>query len=180
MTRLPLRLLVVGLLSPGSVIAQEYISPSELANAFVGHCLLNPGRTDKIRAAAQSFDYSELSGADALMLGPQDPSAEFQAWSVGDSPSELYFLAVSEAEIDGVSMSTCTVSNPYTGAQETLAALQELQTIGNAAYEEVQAGQRYRIWETESLASGSYIAIIDALKLGISGGTYSFVAKTEK
>jgi len=153
---------------------------SDLARAFVGHCITNAGRNDKIESSAEVFGYEELSGAKAQMFAPQDPNARFRGWMVKDDLSPLYALGISWSERNGIEMSNCDVANPDLDSEEVLRELQKIITMGNTRFDDDDAGQRYRIWGTDNIAPNSFISLIDAKKLGIDGGTFAFSSPTEK
>ena len=151
-----------------------------IAQAFVGHCAQNPGRNDKVEAAARQFGYEELEGEEKLMLGPQDPNVKYSGWIVKEEGQPAYLLGVSEGLTNDVPYSNCTVANPNVSMDEVLSSIRSMVTIGNVLQETEGAGQRYRAWQTDTIAARSFLSATDAPKLGISGGTVSLSAPKEK
>ncbi|MGC1496887.1 MAG: hypothetical protein WA790_13835 [Sulfitobacter sp.] len=158
----------------------EASEPTELAQAFVGNCVLNAGRNDKIESAASVLGFEELAGEMALMFAPQDPTAKYRGWVAKGNKPELFILGISQSILDGVEMSTCVVGNPQIDSEQVLAALRAIITLEELRYDDSESGQRYRIWGTDDITKNSFISLVDAKKLGIAGGTFSFSAPTER
>jgi len=165
---------------PISAEADEYMEPKQLAEAYLGNCVLNAGRIDKTKAAARTFGYSELDEDMALMLAPQDPNADFRAWAAGGSKSELFFLGVSESEIDRQKMAVCVVAHPYVSSTATVAEIKAILNFGDLVSDEVSVGQRTRIWTADHVVRGALIILTDVQQIGEVGGTYGFMAPAEE
>ena len=171
-------LALMALIQPTAIYANE--APRALARAFVGHCINNIGRNDKVEAAASVFAYDEMVGEDAKMLAPQDPAARYRMWIAKGSEPKLFMLGVSWAMTDGIEVSNCVIGNPEIDLNETLVELRKLVNLGSLQYDDDSGGQRYRIWGTDNLAPASFITLTDARKMGIVGGTLSLSSPSEK
>lgn len=169
-------LLLMALIQPTTTLANE---ARALARAFVGHCVNNIGRNDKVEAAANVFAYDEIFGEKAKMLAPQDPVARYRMWIAKDSEPKLFMLGVSWAMSDGIEISNCVIGNPEIDLEDTLTALRQIISLGELRYDDYSGGQRYRIWGTDNLTQASFIVLSDARKLGIIGGTLSLSSPTE-
>ena len=170
-------LLLSSLLSAQAAFAAD---TDELVKIFIGHCVLNAGRIDKTEAAATALEYEELSEEMAMALAPQDPNVEFKGWIVRDELSSPYALGISWSERDDEEISNCVVSSTNVDTEATLSALHVLIQFDEPRFDHEEAGQRYRIWGTDHITANSFITLIDANKLGIPGGTFSFSAPTEQ
>ncbi|WP_458722364.1 hypothetical protein [Shimia sp. W99] len=163
-----------------AAVAEEYITPKELAHGFVGHCVQNAGRRDKVEAAARVFGFVELSEDEALMLAPQDPNADYKMWRVGESLPELYFLSVSSTIMDGEPLETCAVANPHTTIDETTKEILQLVDVDRLIFDDEIDGQRQQVWEI-SLAPGlGHLVVSSAKSMGIAGGSIAISAPREE
>jgi len=151
-----------------------------IARAFIGNCAQNAGRIDKVAAAARAFGWQELEGDMKAMVAPQDPNTKFSGWLVREDGQQPFMLGISEAMLKGVSYSMCVVSSPYVDMESVVTEVRKLTTFGKLLDNMEEAGQRYRVWATEQLAPRSFVSAIDAPKMGITGGTISLSAPTEK
>lgn len=172
--------LVVSLVAPYSIAAQEISDATYLARSFMGHCAQNVGRIDKIQAAARVLEFKKIEGDLAAMFAPQDPNAFFEGWFVtGESP-QPFILGVAIGEIDDREYAICTVSNPNTDIEAVRDEIDLLANFGTLLDDTMAGGQRYRVWETSEIAERSFVTVIDAKKMGINGGTVSLSAPSEK
>ncbi|HEY9039537.1 MAG TPA: hypothetical protein VIN05_11435 [Roseovarius sp.] len=151
-----------------------------LARSFIGHCVQNVGRVDKVASAARSFGWNELEGDMKDMLAPQNPNVDYSGWMVADEGQIPFLLGTSSAVLDGVDYSICVVANPDAPVDDVLSEIRKLMTFGQQIDNVEEAGQRYRVWSTNALAKNSFVSAIDAPKMGIFGGTISLSAPTEK
>ncbi|WP_146193184.1 hypothetical protein [Maritimibacter sp. 55A14] len=151
-----------------------------LARSFVGHCVQNAGRVDKVSAAARVAGWKEVQGDMKAMLAPQDPSAEYSGWLVLEEGKTPFLLGISKADLNGMDYSICVVANPNIEVDEVLTEIRNLASIGKIIDSVEEAGQRYRVWSTEKIAEQSFISAVDAPKMDIRGGTISLSAPTEE
>ena len=150
----------------------------DLVKAFVSNCTMNPGRTDKVKAAAKAFGYQPLSGEAAVILSPQAGNAQFSGWAVTDGVGAPYLLGVSKGAIDGKEYEICAASNPYISVDKITNALRSILQLRVAASDEYESGQRYRTWNVSKIADGAQITLMDAQEMVGGGITLSLAAPT--
>ncbi len=177
------KIVVIGVLS-GFVAIPVQAGPSEetlhLARAFVGNCGQNAGRIDRVESFANAMGHQKLEGDLKEMLAPQDPNIEYLGWLVKEEDFAPYLLGISEGPVDGVILSNCVIANPNISMEDVLAAVQELVEFGPQLDSFESAGQRYRVWSTNSIAEGSFVAVLDAPAMGLIGGAMTLSARKEE
>ncbi|MEZ5913333.1 MAG: hypothetical protein R3D84_14860 [Paracoccaceae bacterium] len=151
-----------------------------LARAFIGTCVQNIGRVDKVAAGARALGYKELEGDMKAMVAPQDPNADYSGWLVAEKDKKPYLVGISQAKLNGEDYSICVIANPYVAIDDVLEEIQNLTTLDSQIANSEEAGQRYRVWATEGIAARSFVSAVDAPQMGIVGGTISLSAPTEK
>ena len=157
--------------TPANLLAEQVTDAIHLARAFVGYCGQNPGRNDQISAAAMVLGFLPLDEEQKTMLGPEDPNIDYQGWMVSDEGFSPYLLGVSEGLAGGHVVSNCVVANPNIPMTEVLTEIQRLLEFGPSLDDFSSAGQHYRVWSTNSIAEGSWIAVVDSPEMGVVGGT---------
>ena len=166
---------------PASIAqADQGTDAQNLARSFVGNCVQNEGRTDKITSAAKTFGWRELSGDMKAMLGPQDPSVEYSGWFVTESETPPYLLGISKGELNGAIYETCSLASPNMNMDSVLLEVEKLLSLGKLIDDSESGGQRYRVWSTDSIADKSFMSVTSAPKMGIAGGTISLSALSEQ
>lgn len=149
-------------------------SERALVGAFIGHCINNAGRIDKIEAAARVLSLNELDKDQSLMMAPQDPSAYFKGWFVSQGDGSPYFLGVAEGVLDGRRYVICTIASPSHDVDRLLSELQSRIKIGRKLSTDESMGQRTRSWDLSSVVNGGLLSATDAKTSGIDGGNLSF------
>jgi hypothetical protein len=152
------------------------VAPASFVNAFVGHCVHNPGRLDKVGAAAKALEYADTPEPFWTMLAPQDPSASYHSWFVIEGEGSPYLLGISEAPLRGTTYQICAVSNPFLDEKVALNALNKLMALGASSTDETVAGQRYRTWFVPEVLEGAFLSASDIKAMGASGVTLSLAA----
>ncbi len=160
-------------------IAQKLFSavpPDKFVDAFIGSCVSNPGRPDKVAATAQALGYSDLPDDVALMLAPQAPDAKFKGWLSLQGVGSPLMLGISEGPFRKKSFQFCALSNPYISAEAIMPRVKELLAPGDQYMDETTAGQRMRGWQVPNIQVDGFLTISDISGMGYSGATISFSA----
>lgn len=127
--------------------AQSPSIEETVVDAFLANCTLNLPNLDKIRAASRTLGWKSLPRDAATMMGPIDPSAQFEGWMVSDLAAR-YVVGISAGRIGVQPVVSCAVANPDVKQDALLGGLHQklkLQILND----EREAGQRYRAWTTE-------------------------------
>jgi hypothetical protein len=175
-------LLLLFMVEPASAqegIAQKLFSvvpPSEFVDAFVGLCISNPGRLDKVAATAQVLEYGDLPDDIALMLAPQAPDANFKGWLSLKGIGSPFILGISEGPFNDKTYQFCALSNPYISADAIMPRTIELLALGDQDIDETTAGQRMRSWLVPNIHEDGFLSINDISGMGYAGVTISFSA----
>ena len=147
------------------------VAPRDFVVAFVGHCVHNPGRLDKVGAAAVALGYADTPEPFWTMFAPQGGDALYHSWFVVEGEGSPYMLGISEAPLDGETYQICAVSNPFLGADVALKELGLLMELGSVVSDETIAGQRTRVWITPDVLEGAFITSNDIGGMGYEGVT---------
>jgi hypothetical protein len=152
------------------------VAPISFVKAFVGHCVHNAGRLDKVGAAAQALEYADTPEPFWTMLAPQEAGAPYHSWFAIEGEGSPFLLGISEAPLNGKTFQMCAVSNPFMDADIALEALQTIVSLGTTLTDETIAGQRYRAWLVPDIVQDAFIAASDIQNMGSTGVTLSIAA----
>lgn len=152
------------------------VEPRSFVTAFLGHCVQNPGRLDKVGAAATALGYAETPEPFWTMLGPQEVDAHYHSWFVVEGDGAPYFLGISEGQFDSETYQICAVSNPFMEAENAIAVLKEFMELPEANSDETIAGSRTRLWLTPRILDGAYVSANDIGEMGSDGVTLAIGA----
>ena len=122
------------------------VKPSDLVSAFLGHCVHNPGRLDKVEAAADALGYATTPEPFWTMLSPQAADALYHSWFVIEGEGAPFLLGISEGPFENELYQICAVSNPFLNADDVLESLKKFVQLDDQFADEVIAGQRTRTW----------------------------------
>lgn len=152
------------------------VEPRAFVIAFVGHCVQNPGRLDKVGSAAEALGYADTPEPFRTMLSPQDGKAPYQSWFVVEGEGSPFLLGISAAPLNGRIYQICAVSNPFMDADSALEEMTTFVELGSAISDETLAGQRARVWLTPSILEGAFITSNDIGGTGYEGVTLALAA----
>lgn len=152
------------------------VEPISMVRAFVGHCVRNPGRLDKVGAIAEAMQYASTPEPFWTLLAPQEYDAPYHSWFVIEGEGSPFLLGISEAPIRNETYQICSVSNPFIEPEVALEALRTLVNIEALVSDETTAGQRIRSWSTNEILEGSFVSATDFSAMGSSGVTLSSAA----
>lgn len=152
------------------------VAPDKFVDAFIGLCISNPGRLDKVAVTAQALGYTDLPDDVALMLAPQAPDAKFKGWLSIHGVGSPFILGISEGPFREESYQFCALSNPYISAEAIMPRATELLVLGDQYMDETTAGQRMRGWTVPNIQENGFLTINDISGMGYSGVTISFSA----
>ena len=175
------------LISIGPVVAEEGVAsrlfgsvpPADFVDAFIGLCVSNPGRIDKVAAAARTLEYADLPEDMALMLSPQAPDANFKGWLSMQGVGSPFLLGTSEGPFKGRIYQFCALSNPYMDSDAIMPRVEALLELGQKFSDDTVAGQRMRGWLIPSIQGDAFLTINDMVGMGYSGVTISISAPKE-
>ncbi len=153
-------------------------SPTALAQAFLGFCLQNNANPSRTLEVARALKLMKLPEEFKPLFAPPDPAGEFHGFLVNEGDGAPYALSLVFGELDGESMASYTIANPYIESAPVAAALLEMTDLQETVFDETQMGQRTRAWDTSNVVDGSIIFFIDSEKMGSGGATISFVRPT--
>jgi hypothetical protein len=160
---------------PALATAQTPSIEETVVNAFLGNCALNLPNLDKIRAASRTLGWKSLPRDAATMMGPIDPSVQFEGWMVSDL-AVRYLVGISVGRIGVQPVVTCTVANPDLKQDALLGDLHQklkLETLNDVR----EAGQRYRAWTTEVNGYSMLISLTTMQNENSPGGSLSAAVK---
>lgn len=155
------------------------ISGEAFVRAFLGNCAQNAGNFDIVVNASKTLGFADLPEGMRPLVAPQDPNAEFVGFFVQTGEGAPYFLGVSKSDVEGQSLISCTVANPYIETAEVVSALQSFAQTGLPDVDETAMGQRYRVWLVNQWVQGAFISLTDAEPMGYDGATLSIIAPSQ-
>ena len=119
------------------------------AQTFIGSCVHDFPDESKLRAAAKTFGWKEITDPNVkALMGPSDPSTTWQGWYVVVN-SDKYFVGISDGISGGKAFHSCSLVQDKTDVKATIDELVKLLNA-NKLDETVEAGQRYGTWEFKS------------------------------
>ena len=152
------------------------VQPIAFVHAFLGTCAQNPGRLDKVGAAATALGWAETPEPLRTLLSPQATNAPFQSWFVIEGEGAPVLVGISEGSFKGQTYQFCAVSNPFMDSETALKKLATYVELNTPDSDETVAGQRTRLWLTPSILDGSFLQVSDIGGMGYKGVTLSIAA----
>jgi hypothetical protein len=152
------------------------VKPNDFVVAFLGHCVQNPGRLDKIGAGAEALGYADAPEPFWTMFAPQNSEAPYHSWFVVKGQGSPYLLGISEAPLYRRTYQICSISNPYLDAESVLRELRRFVELGDPIADDSVAGQRTRVWNTPSVLADAFLTSSDIGGMGYEGVTVSLAA----
>jgi len=152
----------------GSLDAKYFI------NSFNEFCAANMPRLDKIRSASRLFEWEDLPDDMQIMISPADPETPFDSWFIREGRVSL-MIGITEPIWEGQKTEACSLAADING--NDLDYYLNKNFDGKEAYvNEVQSGQKYRIWKTPD-----YIyTIVDATPSDMTGASISMMRVSGK
>lgn len=155
------------------------VSGESFVRAFLGNCAQNAGNFNQVVNASKALGFATLPEKMRPLVAPQDPNAETMGFFVQTGEGAPYLLGVSKAEVEGKSLTSCTVANPYIETTEVVSALQLFAKTGIPDVDETAMGQRYRVWRVNRWLQGAFISLTDAEPMGYGGASLSMTAPSQ-
>ena len=155
------------------------VSGEAFVRAFLGNCAQNAGNFDIVVNASKALGFTDLPEEMTPLVAPQDPNAEFIGFFVQTGDGAPYLLGVSKSNIEGQSLTSCTVANPYIEATEVVSALKSFAQTGIPDVDETAMGQRYRVWLVNQWVQGAFISLTDAKPMEYDGVSLTIVAPSQ-
>ncbi len=152
------------------------VSGETFVRAFLGNCAQNAGNFNQVVNASKALGFSAQPERMRPLVAPQDPNAIFMGFFAQTGEGAPYLLGVSKAEVEGQSLTSCTVANPYIETIEVVSALQLFAKTGIPDVDETAMGQRYRVWRVNRWVQGAFISLTDAEPMGYGGASLSMTA----
>lgn len=150
------------------VLKESSVIPeiADLAGAFIGTCVQNLPRLDKIRAYARSSGFEPLQEDMLLMLGPIEPGVKTEGWVATTSNGQRYMLGITEGALDGVLHKNCAIAYKTENAEQLsreIVSLLDAKLDNNLS--QSAGGQRYRAWRYTNLDESFLLFATDAPRL---------------
>ena len=155
------------------------VSGESFVRAFLGNCAQNAGNFNLVVNASKALGFADLPERMRPLVAPQDPNAEFIGFFVQTGEGAPYLLGVSKSDVEGQSLTSCTVANPYIETAEVVSALQSFAQTGIPDVDETAMGQRYRVWLVNQYVQGAFISLTDAEPMGYDGASLSIIAPSQ-
>lgn len=135
--------------------------------AFSGNCLQNATDHDRIRAAADEFGWERMTDPEQLrMFAPEEADVDWSAWNFvnGERP---FAVAISNGQIDGSLVSTCSVMAEVadiTATKQRLVDMAEANLIDRME----EGGQLYEFYSFEHRGNEFVLSFLDGTPMEIN------------
>jgi hypothetical protein len=165
-------------LAGGETVGDQFraVTPQEFANTFVGICVSNPGRLDKVGAIADALELADTPEPFWTLYAPQEAEAPYHSWFAIEGTGAPFVISISEAPFQEQIYQICSVSNPFMNANLALQQLDKFVSLNLSITDETVAGSRYRIWSAADILEGVLISANDSEAIGGEGITLSILA----
>jgi hypothetical protein len=155
----------------GASAAQADDQSIALVKEFVGACVQAMPQIDRVEAAANALGWKRLEGDIAKMLQSRENPEANKLWLALRPGMPPYMIGTSRGTFRGKPSAICVVSNPYAPSSAVANDLTSLLHLFSAVHDEVEAGQRMRVWSTRLDGREGYITLTDASPLNEPGVT---------
>ena len=133
---------------------------------FMGSCAIEIGNHDRVRAAAKAMKWKLITDPNARkMLGPADGNQKWTGWLI-QQDKRGFMLALTEGEIDNLSVLTCTLVGDVSDVDATKRRIVQLLAADRQANDEAN-GQRTEVWNFKSERGRQALSSIDAQAMGM-------------
>ena len=134
-----------------------------LALTYIGLCIQNMPRVEKIEAVAKINEWEPLVGDMLAALGPVEPGVDMKGWLANRGEEDQFFVGITQGLVDNKEIRNCTIAYKTSEKSELIRSV--VNTV--ASYDEPrnvieEAGQRYRMWNYENLNDNFVLAVMDA------------------
>jgi len=152
------------------------VSGDDFSRAFLGNCAQNVGHYRRVIDAAKALGFADLPDSMRPLIAPKDPKAAFVGFFVQSGDGAPYFLGVSKGTLNGKTIVTCAISNPYIDVKKVVSSITHFMNLKSPNEDETSMGQRYRIWRIDDVASDAFVSLTDAQPMGYGGVTIAISA----
>jgi hypothetical protein len=146
---------------------------------FLGQCLNNMPRIDKVESAAKVFNWTKLNKDQAVMVAPADPDVKFDGWYVRGGVVS-YMIGTSLGEWNESDAPTCTVAFSEVSPNKVKSLLVSILKSLKVVDQQVSGGQRIIVWKYLEGTSQGYITLTDASPMDVDAFSLSVISPIKK
>jgi len=173
---------ILFVLMAGNSYSQDAVTQTKESfsvEIFLGQCLNNMPRIDKVESAAKVFNWTKLNKDQAVMVAPADPSVKFDGWYVRGGVVS-YMIATSLGEWNESDAPTCTVAFSEVSPNKVKSLLVSILKSLKVVDEQVSGGQRITVWKYTEGTSQGYILLTDASPMDVDAFSLSVISPIKK
>jgi hypothetical protein len=134
----------------------------EFAESFMGYCVLNMPRIEKVSAISRVNKWEALNEDMLSALGPVEPGIDMLGWIIQGEQNPM-FIATTDGIIDSERHRNCTIMSKVSDADvlsEKIVGIVGANATPRTS--EIESGQRYRVWGYENLGQKFRLIITDS------------------
>ena len=134
---------------------------------FSGNCLQNATDHDRIRAAADEFGWERMTDPEQLkMFAPEDADVGWSAWNFVNE-ERPFAVAISNGQIDGSTVSTCSVMAEVANITATKQRLVDM-TEANLIDRMEESGQLYEFYSFKDRGNELVLSFLDGTPMDMN------------
>lgn len=145
---------------------------------FLGICVNNMPRIDKVVASAEMLKWQPLTREQALMVAPADPLTEFSGWYLKDGESQ-FMVGVSESIWKNKPAPSCSIATADVPPLEVKTALKAMLNNPTILDDFTEGGQQVSMYEYKSSLVNGIVIMTDASPSNVDALSISFLAPSE-
>ena len=170
--------IIAGFCSSFSATADEQFelrASESVVKSFIGACVQIMPNLDIVEAGARNAGWKELTGDEAKLMAPSDPSAWSRSWLVADAADVPFMIGISRAVTNGKKIAVCSLTNPYAPALKIQSSLIKILALGTPLSVKKDAGRQTSTWTTKANGREIFISLLDTRPMNDPGVTMSAI-----
>jgi hypothetical protein len=149
----------------------------QLVRAFIGTCVDELPRLDKIEAMANSMKWKELTGEDLKAMEPQKQGGVTKGWLADVAGTPPFFLGTSKNKDDKSDVLACSVANPYAPSADVQDSLKRFLNLKEPQAQTSEGGLLTQLWIIDVSGVHLWVTLNDSSPTNDPGVTLGALTK---